>query len=218
MTRKILAQDQELNIKDYDVDVIAQYSSETNLNSDFTLEHDESNSNTNIMFGQKIKIPTGDNLEEVLVKSINLSKIRDFKNHRRKFYKWEDDLNKEKTPKQWILKEFEDLNREYNEIVDSHFEKTTLRFLFTIAGIGLGLGGALVNPMMLPGVFLTSVKFLTWTENLLFLLATVNLLLCFMTLKTHFYQSQFGKDLSTSSNSRSILCRISSIKGNLRFL
>ena len=57
-------------------------------------------------------------------------------------------IEKEKTPKQWILKEFEDLNREYNEIVDSHFEKTTLRFLFTIAGIGLGLGGALVNPMM----------------------------------------------------------------------
>lgn len=161
MTRKFLAQDQKLNITDFNIDVVTAYSSEENLDSDFILESDVMHSNTNVLFGQKIKVPTGDNLEEVLVKSTELSKGRNFKKHRSKFYEWEDDLIKKGIQDKGIIHEFEKLNEEYNEIVDSYFKKTTLRFLFTIAGIGLGLGGALANPMLLPGVLLTSVKFLT---------------------------------------------------------
>jgi len=163
MTRIILAQEQKLDISDFDIDIIAAYSSEKNLNSDFRLELDKQRSNNNIMFGQRIRVPIAvkDDPEKILTKSIELSKDRSFKKHRNKFYEWENDLIKSGIKNEGIIHKFEELNKDYNEIIDAHFKKTTLRFLFTVAGIGLGLGGALVNPMLLPGVIISSVRFLT---------------------------------------------------------
>lgn len=112
--------------------------------------------------GHKIAVPLEEaNPDEALRRAIELARGPDFKQKRRKFYDWQEDIRTGMLPEK-ASEEMDEMIHEYNRCVEKAVRKIYYKFAFTVAGIAVGLAGtALGNPLATAAAFLSVVEFAT---------------------------------------------------------
>lgn len=148
---------------------VAAYQSEADFRSDFILSNISNVKNTDqnfestsselgLLLRQKIVVPNWETPAESLKKAIDLAREREFKEHRRKSYDWQEDvaekITKGKMTFEKALEEIDQLADKYNQTVKSKAKDFRTKFLFTVAPIALPLTQSLqtghFDPIMTP--------------------------------------------------------------------
>ncbi len=153
------------------VDVVAAYPSEEAFKADIQLKkavparndlvkRDSDIAHLGLLLGHLVAIPQDeDKPEDALHEAIDLAKDKDFKEKRQALYEWQIKVIDQGYSPEEAKDEMETLIDTYNSCVKKAVRKVAYKFAFTIAGVGLSLAGAALNPLVAAGAVLTIIQF-----------------------------------------------------------
>lgn len=146
------------------VDVVCSYRSEQELQAEFLFDSGnsgtENKSHLALLFGHLLAVPKSANLSKTLDKAIELSQDSDFKEKRRRLYRWQNETLNTGYEPQNAIREMEQLINEYNSVVKKSFKNVFYKGAFTLGGLALSLAGSsLGNRFATASGVLTVVRF-----------------------------------------------------------
>jgi len=148
MTRRILAQDDSLTLPPgvTSVTAVAAYHSVSALRENYLFDQDRTDRETlAVAFQYRLAQPVfALKPEKCLAKAVALSSDDDFQEKRRALYQWEKELLGEKIPHERAIEQLDQLLEKYNARVKEASDRVKYSLVFTIAGIGVVLAGALL--------------------------------------------------------------------------
>ena len=145
MTRRILSEEGPGSLPKgvTRADVVTAYPSEAALKADYFLTCEGGNiAQLGLFIGQRLAIPTDQNPEKALAKTIDLVPASGFRQRRRELYKWQRDVFRDEYTPDSAIEELERLVKLYNEAVRDATGKVYWKLAFVLGGTALTLAAA----------------------------------------------------------------------------
>ena len=150
-TRLALAQGQKvLPTSGIAPELVPAYASLAEIQREYVVERagaDASIAELTLLLGRRLAVPRADkNPEKTLEEVARLARSADFRTKRRQLHAWEEGIFAGRNPlkpSEALLK-MEELVNEYNQCVQAAGQEVLWKFAYTLGGIGVQLGTALV--------------------------------------------------------------------------